>query len=97
MNDGYAWWLLLVGLAVGLSLMWLALARLPRAEDDIDLVERDREADWISGTIESRGGICPQPLAAEVLDLHHEYLVSSVSGSAFQPHPAQPDEGFDGL
>ncbi len=37
MNDGYAWWLLLVGLAVGLSLMWLALVRLPRDEDDIDL------------------------------------------------------------
>lgn len=92
MNDGYAWWLFLVGLAVGLALMWLALARLPRAEDDIDQDERAMEADWISGTIEARGGICPQPLAAEVLDLHHEYLVSSGGGSATQSHTIYPDQ-----
>ncbi len=77
MNDGYAWWLVLVGLAIGLALMWLALARLPLAEDDIDVDGRDQEGYWIAGTIESRGGICPQPLAVEVLELHHDYLESS--------------------
>lgn len=91
MNDGYAWWLFLVGLAVGLALMWLALARLPRDEDDVDPDERALEADWISGTIEARGGICPQPLAAEVLDLHHEYLVSSGGGATAKSRPVYPD------
>jgi hypothetical protein len=95
MDDGYAWWLLLVGLAVGLALMWLALVRLPRAEDDVDPTEREIEADWISGTIESRGGICPQPLAAEVLDLHHEYLVSSGGGGWSRPRSQPADQGFD--
>lgn len=90
MNDGYAWWLLLVGLAIGLALMWLALVRLPRAEDDVGSVERDHEADWISGTIEARGGICPQPLAVEVLDLHEEYLATSAGGSGLHPVLAEP-------
>jgi len=92
MNDGYAWWLFLVGLAVGLSLMWLALARSPRAEDDIDPDERHHEADWISASIESRGGICPQPLAAEILELHHEYLVSSGGGAPARQHVPSPDQ-----
>src|SRR5690349_8662858 len=87
MNDGYAWWLLLVGLAIGLGLMWLALVRLPRAEDDVDAEEREREADWVSATVEARGGICPQPLAVEVLDLHAEYLVTSGGGSTLRPYP----------
>ena len=49
------------------------------------------EADWISRTIEARGGICPQPLAAEVLDLHHEYLVSSGGGSHPVPCPGSAE------
>ena len=90
MNDGYAWWLLLVGLVVGLALMWLALVRLPRAEDDVDADEREQEAAWINATIEARGGICPQPLAVEVLDLHHEYLLSSGGGSLSRTQQAEP-------
>jgi hypothetical protein len=92
MNDGYAWWLVLVGLAVGLGVMWLALVHLPRDEDDIDLDEREHEAGWIGATIESRGGICPQPLAVEVLELHHEYLVSSGGGAALRPRPTGSDQ-----
>ena len=91
MNDGYAWWLVLVGLAVGLGVMWLALVRLPRDEDDIDLDEREHEAGWIGATIESRGGICPQPLAVEVLELHHEYLISSGGGAPLRPRVSEPE------
>ena len=91
MNDGYAWWLVLVGLAVGLGVMWLALVQLPRDDDDIDLDERDHEAAWIGATIESRGGICPQPLALEVLELHHEYLVSSGGGAPVRTRATSPD------
>ena len=76
MNDGYMWWLVLVGLAVGVVLTWLSVVRLPRHEYDVDADERDEEATLIAATIESRGGICPAPLALEVLDLHEEYLAA---------------------
>jgi len=36
---------------------------------------KDRER-YIAATIEARGGICPAPLALEVLDLHQDYLAS---------------------
>lgn len=76
MNDGYAWWLVLVGLAVGIVLTWLSLVRLPRNEWDVEADEREEEAALVAATIEARGGICPAPLALEVLDLHQEYLAS---------------------
>ncbi|MBX3031948.1 MAG: hypothetical protein KF809_17520 [Chloroflexi bacterium] len=76
MNDGYTWWLVLVGIGVGLALMWLTLARLPRDEADVSDEERLEEASWIAATIESRGGICPPELAAEVLDLHESWLTA---------------------
>lgn len=76
MNDGYAWWLVLVGLGVGVVLTWLSVVRLPRNEWDVGSDEREQEAGLIAATIEARGGICPAPLALEVLDLHQEYLES---------------------
>jgi hypothetical protein len=76
MNDGYMWWLVLVGLGVGVVLTWLSVVRLPRHEYDVEADEREEEATLIAATIESRGGICPAPLALEVLDLHQEYLAS---------------------
>jgi len=76
MNDGYMWWLVLVGLGVGVVLTWLSVVRLPRHEYDVDADEREEEAALIAATIESRGGVCPPPLAFEVLDLHQEYLAS---------------------
>lgn len=76
MNDGYMWWLVLVGLAVGVVLTWLTVARLPRHEYDVGDDEREEEATLIATTIEARGGICPAPLALEVLDLHQEYLAA---------------------
>lgn len=78
MNDGYAWWLVLVGLGVGVALTWLSVVRLPRHGWDVDAEEREAEAVRIASTIETRGGICPAPLALEVLDLHEEYLASPV-------------------
>jgi len=76
MNDGYMWWLVLVGLGVGVALTWLSVVRLPRHEYDVDAVEREEEAALIAWTIESRGGVCPAPLAHEVLDLHQDYLAT---------------------
>lgn len=89
MNDGYAWWLVLVGVGVGLTLMWLTLARLPRDDADVSDDERFEEAVWIAATIEGRGGICPPELAAEVLDLHEAWLTAPPTRI---PAP-QPDPG----
>jgi hypothetical protein len=79
------WWLVLVGLGVGVALTWLSVVRLPRQEYDIGADEREEEAALIARTIESRGGICPAPLALEVLDLHQDYLASS--GLSARAHP----------
>jgi hypothetical protein len=85
MNDGYAWWLVIVGIAVGLALAWLVAGRLPRREDDVDEDERIAEADWISRSLESAGGNAPVPLVEQVLELHARYLES---GSALSPLPS---------
>ncbi len=74
MNDEFQWWLLLVGMGLGAGLLWLATARLPRTDEDIDEREQLREAEWISSAIEERGGVAPALLVQEVLELHREYL-----------------------
>jgi hypothetical protein len=80
--DGYGWWLILVGMAIALALVWLFGVRLPRAEDDVTAPERVAEAAWISRTIERDGGIAPVLLVEEVLELHQAYLAD--------PRLAQP-------
>ena len=74
MNDGFAWWLVVLGIAVGVGLSWLVLGRLPRAEADVDQEERAVEATWISRTIADYGGVAPPALVEEVLELHRQYL-----------------------
>jgi hypothetical protein len=96
MNDGYAWWLVLVGLGVGVAVTWLTMTRLPRQESDVGADEREEEAVLIAATIEGRGGVCPPALALEVLDLHEEYVVSPTFGGHAaagrrDPWPEEPD------
>jgi hypothetical protein len=79
MNDGFAWWLLVLGIAIGVAVVWLIMLRLPRSEADLDAEELAREAGWISRTIRAYGGVAPEPLVEEVLELHHEYLKGSVA------------------
>ena len=70
MNDGYLWWFILVGAVIALAVVWVVAARLPRDEDDVSEDERRAEAAWISETIERYGGVAPQDLVEEVLELH---------------------------
>jgi len=93
MNDGYMWWLVLVGLVVGVVLTWLSVIRLPRHEYDVEADEREEEATLIAATIESRGGICPAPLALEVLDLHQEYLAAPGVARPFGVSAPEAREG----
>lgn len=76
MNDGYTWWLVILGIAIGVAVVWLTVVRLPRRDDDQTDAERQAEARWINATIERDGGIAPVALVEEILDLHRSYLAS---------------------
>jgi hypothetical protein len=74
MIEAWALWLFIVGLIAGGVIVWLAMVRLPRSEDDVSAAERPAEAAWISRVIERHGGVAPASLVEEVLDLHQAYL-----------------------
>jgi hypothetical protein len=74
--EGWALWLFLVGLAAGVAVTAVLLWRLPRREDDVASDERRVEAAWIASAIERDGGIAPQALVEEVLELHQAYLAA---------------------
>jgi hypothetical protein len=73
-TEQYIGWALVLGLAIGGALVWFAIGRLPRSGEEMPAEERTAEAAWISTTIEERGGMAPQDLVEEVLELHAEYL-----------------------
>ena len=74
MTEQYIGWALVVGLAIGGALVWFAIGRLPRGSEEIPEDELKSEAAWISETINGRGGLAPEDLVEEVLELHVEYL-----------------------
>lgn len=74
MTGQYIGWALVVGLAIGGALVWFAVGRLPRSGEEIPDSERHSEAEWISRTINKRGGMAPSDLVEEILNLHTDYL-----------------------
>lgn len=74
MTEQYIGWALVVGLVIGGALVWFAVGRLPRSGEEIPPKERAAEAEWISRTINERGGMAPSDLVEEVFDLHVAYL-----------------------
>ena len=74
MTEQYIGWALVLGLFIGGALVWFAVGRLPRGGNEIPPDERAREADWISRTIDERGGAASPELIEEILELHAEYL-----------------------
>lgn len=74
MNDSFQWWLIIVGIGIGVGLSWLVMGRLPRHDDDVSDTERQREAAWISRSIGSYGGVASEALVEEILELHRQYL-----------------------
>jgi hypothetical protein len=85
MVETWVLWVFLVGLALGALTTFVIMLRLPRRESDVSLTERPTEAAWISAIIERDGGVAPQLLVEEVLDLHHAYLA--------EPRPPVPPSG----
>jgi hypothetical protein len=74
MTEQYVGWALVLGLIIGGALVWFAVGRLPRGGNEIPPDERAVEAEWISRSIEARGGAAPPDLIDEVLELHADYL-----------------------
>ena len=77
MIEQYIGWALVLGLVIGGALVWFAVGRLPRSGEELPPAERAAEAAWISRVISERGGVAPEDLVAEVLELHVEFLESS--------------------
>lgn len=84
MNNEYAWWLLIVGLAVGAAVTWFLIGGPARDEADVD-DESAAEAAWISATIEGAGGVAPADLVEQVLELHRAYLRRTPPDSIVDP------------
>jgi len=93
MNDGYAWWLILVGIGVGLAVAWLLVVRLPRSDEDVSPAERRAEAAWISQAIGQAGGYAPPLLVEEVLELHGAYLRRQEPAAPRRPPPTVEPTG----
>lgn len=74
MVETWVLWLFVVGVTVGAVVALVVAVRLPRQEDDVSDLERPAEAAWISSVIERHGGIAPESLVEEILDLHQAYL-----------------------
>lgn len=74
MVEQYLIWVLLLGIALGAAGTWFVIGRLPRRTDDVSAPELVAESEWISQTIDQRGGAAPVPLVEEVLELHVEYI-----------------------
>ena len=81
MTEQYIGWALVVGLAIGGALVWFAVGRLPRSGEEMTPEERTAEALWISRTITERGGMAPEDLVEEILELHADYLERQADSS----------------
>lgn len=96
MAEPYLVWALIVGIAVGGAVVWFLLGRLPRRSDDVAPEELTAEADWISRTIEVRGGVAPVELVEEVLELHLRYAAGEpvdVDPAGVEPPLGDPERG----
>lgn len=80
MTEQYIGWALVVGLVIGGALVWFAVGRLPRSGEEMPAKERAAESEWISRTINERGGMAPTDLVEEVIDLHVAYLERRADG-----------------
>ena len=90
-----------MGLAIGGALVWFAIGRLPRSSEEIPADELKTEAAWISETINGRGGLAPEDLVEEVLELHVEYLDRQSENRLALALPTSrrvdPDHAADGI
>ena len=72
MSADFNWWLLIVGLAVGVALTWLVLAETTRRDREISDAETSAEASWIARTLDDP--VLDADAAERVLVAHRRYL-----------------------
>jgi hypothetical protein len=93
-NAEFNWWLLIVGLVIGGGLVWLVLLDSRRREDEVSAHERSVEAAWLSEALATEGTALTPAAAERVLQLHAEYLATSMppdGGPDPAPLPAHPE------
>jgi hypothetical protein len=73
-NAEFNVWLLIVGLVVGAGLVWLVLVDSRRRDEEVDAVERPREALWLSAVLREDGFEVSPEAADRLLLLHRAYL-----------------------
>jgi hypothetical protein len=76
-NAEFNWWLLIVGLVVGAGLVWLVVADSRRRDADVDELEREGEAQWITATMLDAGRRVDQADVLDILHLHAAYLAAA--------------------
>ena len=91
MNAEFNWWLLIVGLVVGAGLVWLVLLDSRRREDEVGATERPVEAAWLSAALADEGTSLSPASAERVLELHGEYLATTVPPHASVPPDASAE------
>jgi hypothetical protein len=89
--EQYLFWILLLGIVLGVAGAWFVIGRVPRRSDDTSPEELRAEADWISRTINRRGGVAPVGLVEEVLELHQGYM----TGEPLEVQPARSQAPAD--
>ena len=72
MSADFNWWLLVVGVAVGVGLTWLVMADTTRYDREISGEETAAEAGWIAHAVENP--LVDVEVAEEVLQAHRRYL-----------------------
>lgn len=88
MNDEFNWWLLIVGLAVGVAVTWLILADIGRREEDLSTREREEEAAFLAEQLERRGLPTSAETIERVLELHEAYVAQRPLADELEAAPA---------
>src|SRR6266542_2933288 len=86
-------WLLILGIAAGAAVVWLAVGTIARSDDEVAAPERKAEAEWIARTIDEHGGRAPTLLVEQILGLHRRYL----QGANVMPMPPSTKETVDAV
>jgi hypothetical protein len=70
----FQWWVFIVGLAVGGTVVGMLVTRLQRTDADLEADEREAEAMFIAGHLSDSGTRVDAATVAVILEAHREYL-----------------------